>query len=165
MSAANGDVQNCRLILEKERFLKMKKGLSEESAVAFTQSFTVGSQNFVHTLADGENILTNFVSSGHSSLQAAAQNGHIEVCRVLITEFGADVEFQVQNYLSCRIEVVRILIISVQWHSVIKRLRTPALQGTRKGVTFWNFHNVISFIHRAFGIPLYGTRVHQCVTY
>lgn len=44
-----------------------------------------------------EEILTNFVSSGHTSLQAAAQNGHVNVCRVLIGEFGADVEFQVRE--------------------------------------------------------------------
>jgi len=99
MSAANGDVQNCRLILEKERLLKISKELPEESTVsryASIPGISTGSQN-VHVLTDEGSILTNFVSSGHSSLQAASQNGNVDVCRVLIGEFGADVEFQVQK--------------------------------------------------------------------
>lgn len=40
-------------------------------------------------------ILTNFVSSGHTALQAGAQNGHVDVCRILVGDFGADIEFQV----------------------------------------------------------------------
>jgi len=102
MSAANGDVRNCRLILEKERLLKICKELPEESIVTrygVAQSFATENQNFVHNTTDEENILTNFVSSGHSSLQAASQNGHVDVCRVLISEFGADIEFQVRKVI------------------------------------------------------------------
>jgi hypothetical protein len=72
--AANGDVENCRKILENE------------------QNFEA---NQVNQESTEELILTNFVSGGHTALQAAAQNGHVDVCRMLIREFNTDVEFQV----------------------------------------------------------------------
>jgi len=57
--------------------------------------------NYTRPSTAEELILTNFVSSGHTSLQAAAQNGHVNVCRVLIGEFGANVEFQVRELIYC----------------------------------------------------------------
>jgi len=57
--------------------------------------------NYTPPPTEDELIFTNFVSSGHTSLQAAAQNGHVHVCRVLIGEFGANVEFQVRELFYC----------------------------------------------------------------
>lgn len=99
-SAANGDVQNVRLILEKEKLIKANHETTQNSSRdVFTQrklpEFT---QNNMRPPTDEEMRLINYVSSGHTSLQAAAQNGHVDVCQVLIGEFGADVEFQVYNY-------------------------------------------------------------------
>lgn len=107
MSAANGDVQNCRRVLEKERqrSLVVKKLLPPEGPMtlsyALTPRLAALSSNYSPPPTEDEKIFTNFVSSGHTPLQAAAQNGHINVCRVLIGEFGANVEFQVQELFYC----------------------------------------------------------------
>lgn len=102
-SAANGDVQNVRLILEKEKLIKSNQEAPTNSRLVrdvFThRKLPEFTQNNMRPLTDEERRLINYVSSGHTSLQAAAQNGHVDVCQVLIGEFGADVEFQVQNYL------------------------------------------------------------------
>lgn len=98
-SAANGDVQNVRLILEKEKLIKASQEVPQNSRLVFTQrKLPELTQNNMRPPTDEEMRLINFVSSGHTSLQAAAQNGHVDVCQVLIGEFGADVEFQVQKY-------------------------------------------------------------------
>ncbi|XP_060860321.1 E3 ubiquitin-protein ligase mind-bomb isoform X1 [Metopolophium dirhodum] len=97
-SAANGDVQNCRRILEKERQRNMNEKPTGEPPMTLSYALTPRQAamcaNYTPPPTAEELILTNFVSSGHTSLQAAAQNGHVDVCRVLIGEFGADVEFQ-----------------------------------------------------------------------
>ncbi|XP_060848380.1 uncharacterized protein LOC132927810 isoform X2 [Rhopalosiphum padi] len=99
-SAANGDAQNCRRILEKERQIKMSQMNQKPSEEPMTVSYVLTPRqaamccNYTRPPTAEELILTNFVSSGHTSLQAAAQNGHVNVCRVLIGEFNADVEFQ-----------------------------------------------------------------------
>lgn len=101
--AANGNVDHCRLILQKVKLIEGKKvhlDLPEEP-----RTLNYGVIPRLSTLSSGcelqpteeEMILTNFMSSGHTSLQAAAQNGHTNMCRVLIREFGADVEFQVSS--------------------------------------------------------------------
>lgn len=101
-SAANGDAQNCRRILEKERQRKMSQMNEKPTDEPRTLSYALTPRqaamcvNYTRPPTAEELILTNFVSSGHTSLQAAAQNGHVNVCRVLIGEFGADVEFQVR---------------------------------------------------------------------
>lgn len=92
-SAAHGDVQNCRLILERERLFKVNQAIHEPSEDRPMSSFINPRQVLANSTT--EDILTNFMSSGHTSLQAAAQNGHIDVCRLLIGEFGADIEYQV----------------------------------------------------------------------
>lgn len=100
-SAANGDVYTCRMILERDRLIKASKELFKDPVdltnLSTTRSGTTDRYP-LRSLASEEIILTNFVSSGHTSLQAASQNGHVEVCRVLIGEFSADVEFQVQSF-------------------------------------------------------------------
>lgn len=99
-SAANGDAQNCRRILEKERQKKLSQMNQKPSEEPMTVSYVLTPRqaamccNYTRPPTAEELILTNFVSSGHTSLQAAAQNGHVNVCRVLIGEFSADVEFQ-----------------------------------------------------------------------
>lgn len=106
-SAANGDAQNCRRILEKERQIKMSQMNQKPSEEPMTVSYVLTPRqaamccNYTRPPTAEELILTNFVSSGHTSLQAAAQNGHVNVCRVLIGEFNADVEFQVQKLFNC----------------------------------------------------------------
>lgn len=106
-SAANGDVQNCRRILEKEKQRKISQ-MNEKStsdpmtlSYALTPRQTLICGNYSRPPTAEELILTNFVSSGHTSLQAAAQNGHVNVCRLLIGEFNADVEFQVRELFYC----------------------------------------------------------------
>uniref|UniRef100_A0A2H8U1G9 RING-type E3 ubiquitin transferase n=1 Tax=Melanaphis sacchari TaxID=742174 RepID=A0A2H8U1G9_9HEMI len=99
-SAANGDVQNCRKILEKERQMKLSQMNQKPTGEPTTPSYVLTPRqaalcsNYTRPPTAAELILTNFVSSGHTSLQAAAQNGHVNVCRMLIGEFNADVEFQ-----------------------------------------------------------------------
>lgn len=97
-SAANGDVHNCRLILERARRFKANQESAEElttgSHVLAPKPTTIV-QNCTRPSNSEDIVLTNFVSSGHTSLQAAAQNGHVDVCRLLVGEFGADIEFQV----------------------------------------------------------------------
>lgn len=100
--AANGDVDHCRLILQKVKLIEAKKTHLDLPEEPRTHSFGViprlaTSSGCEQQPTEEEMILTNFMSSGHTSLQAAAQNGHINMCKVLISEFGADVEFQVQN--------------------------------------------------------------------
>lgn len=103
MSAANGDVQNCRRVLEKEilRSLCLKKLQPTDGPTTLSYALTPRqaalSCNYSPPPTEDEKIFTNFVSSGHTPLQAASQNGHANVCRVLIGEFGANVEFQVQE--------------------------------------------------------------------
>jgi len=102
-SAANGDVENCRLILEKERQEIIREMNDPNRETPMTLSYVLTPRqaslcsNYSPPPTAEEQILTNFVSSGHTSLQAAAQNGHVNVCQVLIGEFNADVEFQVQG--------------------------------------------------------------------
>lgn len=101
-SAANGDVQNCRKILERERQEIIREMNDPNRVPPMTLSYVLTPRqaalcaNYSPPPTAEELILTNFVSSGHTSLQAAAQNGHVNVCQVLIGEFNADVEFQVQ---------------------------------------------------------------------
>lgn len=83
-SAANGDVLNCRLILEREKF-RIDNSTEDQTPV-----------NIVTGLPE-DTVSTNFVNNKHISLQVAAQNGHIDVCRLLISEFDANVEYQVQK--------------------------------------------------------------------
>ncbi|XP_050526608.1 E3 ubiquitin-protein ligase MIB1-like [Daktulosphaira vitifoliae] len=40
------------------------------------------------------NSLVDYVYNGHCALQAAAQNGHVRLCKMLIAEYGANVEFE-----------------------------------------------------------------------
>lgn len=99
-SAANGDVYTCRMILERDRLIKASKELFKDPidlTNLSTRSAATDQYN-LRSSAPEEITLTNFVSSGHTSLQAASQNGHVEVCRVLIGEFSANVEFQVQSF-------------------------------------------------------------------
>ncbi|KAE9543487.1 hypothetical protein AGLY_002287 [Aphis glycines] len=99
-SAANGDVQNCRKILEKEKQEIIREMNDPNRETPMTLSYALTPRlaalcaNYTPPPTAEELILTNFVSSGHTSLQAAAQNGHVHVCQVLIGEFNADVEFQ-----------------------------------------------------------------------
>lgn len=120
-SAANGDVYTCRLILERERLIKASKDLFKEpielTNASTTRPITTDrNQLSSHSSAFEEIVLTNFVSSGHTSLQAASQNGHVEVCRVLIGEFGADVEFQVLNYFKLYIFLIMDLLSNIVTH-------------------------------------------------
>lgn len=100
-SAANGDVQNCRIILEREKLIHANQINEDSSDKAIPPNYVLTPRlaalgwNYTHTPSAEELILTNFVSSGHTPLQAAAQNGHVDVCRLLIGEYNANVEFQV----------------------------------------------------------------------
>lgn len=106
-SAANGNVQNCRKILEKERqeIIREMNDPNRETPMTLSYSLTPRlaalCANYSPPPTPEELILTNFVSSGHTPLQAAAQNGHVNVCQVLIGEFNADVEFEVQELFNC----------------------------------------------------------------
>lgn len=100
-SAANGDVENCRLILKREESKEANNELTLLSIKARSNS-SINSAEFCQSVNHdrrnySELLLTNFVSSGHTSLQAAAQNGHVDVCRMLIGEFDTNVEYQVQT--------------------------------------------------------------------
>lgn len=106
-SAVNGDVSNCALILEKERRIKqIQKPIKQLTTSKYGHTprlATMDQNNILSTQCppiSNEIILTNFVSNGHTALQAAAQNGHVEVCKLLIGEFGADVEFEVLRVIS-----------------------------------------------------------------
>ncbi|XP_050439375.1 E3 ubiquitin-protein ligase mib1 [Adelges cooleyi] len=46
------------------------------------------------TTGSSSNSLVNYVYNGHCALQAAAQNGHVQLCRMLVAEYGANVEFE-----------------------------------------------------------------------
>lgn len=100
-SAANGDVQNCRMILEREKLIQTNQANENPSDKAISSNYVLTPRlaalgwNYTNTPTAEELILTNFVSSGHTPLQAAAQNGHVDVCRLLIGEYNANVEFQV----------------------------------------------------------------------
>lgn len=106
-SAANGDVSNCALILERERLKQSQQPAKPISTSKYVHTPRFATMNQSYTLRTqsppiyNDMILTNFVSSGHTALQAAAQNGHVDVCNLLIGEFGADVEFEVLKVISC----------------------------------------------------------------
>lgn len=91
------------MILEKEKLIKANQEAPQNLSLVDRDVFSQRklpefTQNNMRPPTDEEMRLINYVSSGHTSLQAAAQNGHVDVCQVLIGEFGADVEFQVHNY-------------------------------------------------------------------
>lgn len=100
-SAANGDVQNCRVILEREKSIQTNYVNEDPSNKSMSPSYVLTPRlaalcwNDTRSPPAEELILTNFVSSGHTPLQAAAQNGHVDVCRLLIGEYNANVEFEV----------------------------------------------------------------------
>lgn len=103
-SAANGDVESCRQILERDQINKANEANQELTEDSATASYAMAprpaalGRNQTRLLTGDEILLTNFVSSGHTPLQAAAQNGHVNVCRMLIAEFNSDVEFQVPDH-------------------------------------------------------------------
>lgn len=97
-SAANGDAENCRKVLEKERQIKLNRKPGREpmtAAYALTPRQASMCANYTPPPTAEDMLFINFVSSGHTALQAAAQNGHVNVCRVLVGEFNANVEYQV----------------------------------------------------------------------
>lgn len=86
--AANGDILNCRLILEREK-LRIDNQVNKNSTEDPVSVDISGLPE--------DTLSINFVNSKHIALQVAAQNGHIDLCRLLISEFDANVEYQVQE--------------------------------------------------------------------
>ena len=76
-AGANGDYQKC------------------EEVTIFAWPTRIRSCNFVYfqILKRGE-CDVNGVFSGHTSLQAAAQNGHLDVIRILLSGYAADPEIE-----------------------------------------------------------------------
>lgn len=100
-SAAIGDVEKCRQILEKERITEANQANQEPTEELANQNYglppglaALGRNNARPSTAE-EIVLANYISGGDTPLQAAAQNGRVDVCRMLIGEFNTDIEFQV----------------------------------------------------------------------
>lgn len=100
-SAAHGNVLVCRRILAEEK--------TRRDAAASSQTKSIFGQPVTMFNATGEilppnegppAVFTNFMCEGHCALQAAAQNGHVDVCKLLVGEYAADIEFEVFNMLS-----------------------------------------------------------------
>ncbi|KAI8115951.1 E3 ubiquitin-protein ligase mind-bomb [Lucilia cuprina] len=82
-AAANGYAQRC-----EEYLTGAVQASSSSSSGAAASSSTAGAAQTVNTIAD-----VNGVFAGHTALQAASQNGHIEVIQILLCH-NVDVEIE-----------------------------------------------------------------------
>lgn len=95
ISAAKGDIRHVRLTLEKEKF---KIDLqAEDNAVEDEVLFTFATAlETCPPATTREKSLVSFTNNVNTALQVAAQNGHINVCRMLINHYDASIVYQVQ---------------------------------------------------------------------
>lgn len=62
----------------------------------------------------------NGVFAGHTALQAASQNGHLEVVKILL-RYKADVEIEVRTLFNTLLIIVHILYIYNMFENILKK--------------------------------------------
>lgn len=62
----------------------------------------------------------NGVFAGHTALQAASQNGHLEVVKILL-RYKADVEIEVRTLFNTLLIIVHILYIYNMLENILKK--------------------------------------------
>lgn len=100
-AAANGDAVKCEMFLNPSGQSSSQQTSEQASSPVSDKDSSVPSTSAAGSPSGIEQANVNGVFAGHTSLQAASQNGHLDVIKVLL-KYNADVEIEdkVNLYLS-----------------------------------------------------------------